>query len=128
MYAELEIYENLKGQIYYRKSRSLPLSPTLDKHRNVVLFLPQLMLNYKLFSKLQGPHFPKQQLLLRNRLELKMSKFEVRNFDTDNWQWISEVAALGILQKNYEQITPRIIEMLNGKEIKTPDGILRVKN
>jgi hypothetical protein len=56
-----------------------------------------------------------------------MSKFEVKNFDTDNWQWVSEAAALGILQKNFEWVTPKITEMLNGKEIKTPDGILRIK-
>ena len=85
------------------------------------------MLNYNLFPKLQGPHFPKQQLIVRNRMESKMSKFEVKNFDTDNWQWVSEIAALGILQKTFEQITPKITEMLDGKEIKTPDGILRIK-
>jgi len=85
------------------------------------------MLNYNLFPKLQGPHFPKQQLFLRNRMESKMSIFEVKDFDTDNWQWLSEVSALSILQKNFEQVTPKITEMLNGEEIKTPDGILRVK-
>ena len=56
-----------------------------------------------------------------------MSKFEVKEFDTDNWQWVSEVAALGMLQNNYEQITPKITEMLEGKEIKTPNGVLRIK-
>ena len=60
-------------------------------------------------------------------MESKMSKFEVKKFDTDNWQWVSEVAALGMLQNNYEQITPKITEMLDGKEIKTPDGVLRIK-
>jgi hypothetical protein len=60
-------------------------------------------------------------------MESKMSKFEVKNFDVDNWQWVSEAAALGILQKNFERVTPKITEMLNGKEIKTPDGILRIK-
>jgi hypothetical protein len=60
-------------------------------------------------------------------MESKMSIFEVKDFDTDNWQWLSEVSALSILQKNFEQVTPKITEMLNGKEIKTPDGILRVK-
>jgi hypothetical protein len=70
------------------------------------------MLNYNLSPKLQGPHFPKQQLIVRNRMESKMSKFEVKNFDTDNWQWVSEIAVLGILQKTFEQITPKITEML----------------
>jgi hypothetical protein len=123
----LEISKILKGQIYYRKCRSLSLSPALDKHHNVVLLLIQFKLNFSLSPKLQGPHFPKQQLFVRNRMESKMSKFEVKDFDMDNWQWVSEVAALGILQKNFEQITPKITEMMNGKEIKTPDCILRIK-
>jgi len=56
-----------------------------------------------------------------------MPKFEIKNFETDNWQGVSEVSALSILQKNYEQVTPKITEMLYGKEIETPDGILRIK-
>jgi hypothetical protein len=60
-------------------------------------------------------------------MESKMSKFEVKNFDAANWQWVSEVAVLDMLQKNFEQITPKIIEMLDGKEIKTADGVLRIK-
>jgi hypothetical protein len=123
----LEISEILKGQIYYRKSRPLPFSSPLDKHHNVVLFLVQFILNYNLSPKLWGPHFPKQQLFVRDRMESKMSEFEIKNFDTDNWQWVSEVAALGILQNNFEQVTPKVTEILDGKEIKTPDGILRVK-
>jgi hypothetical protein len=85
------------------------------------------MLNYNLLPKSQEHHFSEQQLFLRNRMESKMSKFEIKNFDLDNWQCVSESTALGILQKNFEKITPQITEMLEGKEIKTPDGILRVK-
>ena len=60
-------------------------------------------------------------------MDSNMSKFEVKNFETDNWQWISEVAALDLLHKTFEQIAPKITEMLDGKEIKTQDGILRIK-
>lgn len=60
-------------------------------------------------------------------MEAKMSKFEIKNFENDNWQRVSEVSALGILQKNFEQVTPKITEMLYGKEIETPDGVLRIK-
>lgn len=55
-----------------------------------------------------------------------MSKFEIKGFDTHNWQRISEVDALNMLQKIFEHITPKITEMLDGKEIKIPDGILRI--
>ena len=64
---------------------------------------------------------------MRDRIESKMPKFEIKNFETYNWQGVSEVSALSILQKNFEQVTPKITEMLYGKEIETPDGILRVK-
>ena len=44
----------------------------------------------------------------------------------DSWQCISEVDALGILQNNFERITPLIDEMLHGKEVETPYGIFRI--
>ena len=45
----------------------------------------------------------------------------------DNWKMVSDVTALRMLQDNYGKITPIISEMLQGKEIKTAQGILRIK-
>ena len=45
----------------------------------------------------------------------------------DNWKMVSDVTVLKILQDNYGKVTPIITEMLHGKEIKTPQGILRMK-
>jgi hypothetical protein len=59
-------------------------------------------------------------------MKLALSKFEIKNSDLDCWQCISEVDALAILQNNFESVTPLIIEMLQGKEIKTPHGIFRI--
>ena len=59
-------------------------------------------------------------------MKLTLPKFEIKNSDLDCWQCISEVDALEILQNNFERITPLIVEMLQGKEIKTPHGIFRI--
>ncbi len=60
-------------------------------------------------------------------MRFKISKFEVRRKDTDNWQQVTEVTVLRILQKNFVRVTPSLAKMLQGKEITTPDGILRIQ-
>jgi hypothetical protein len=60
-------------------------------------------------------------------MKLKMAKYEVKHLDNGNWRWVSEATVLEILQKNFAYITPIITEMLNGKEITTPDDIFRIK-
>ena len=60
------------------------------------------------------------------KMKLALSKFEVKNSDMECWQCVSEVDALEILQNNFEQIGPKIDEMLQGEEIETPNGIFRM--
>jgi hypothetical protein len=60
-------------------------------------------------------------------MELRPLNFEIKSLYTDNWQFVSEVTALIILEKNFERITPKITEMLYGNEIKIPEGIIRIK-
>ena len=55
-----------------------------------------------------------------------LPKFEYKKLDTNSWQRISEISALAILQKNFERISPKISEMLHGKEIETPYGFFRI--
>lgn len=59
-------------------------------------------------------------------MKLALSKFEVKNSDTECWQCVSEVDALEILQNNFDRIGPKIDEMLQGQEIETPNGIFRM--
>ena len=59
-------------------------------------------------------------------MKLALSKYEIKSSDTHCWQRISEVVVLKILQDNFELITPKIEDMLQGKEIKTPNGIFRI--
>ena len=60
-------------------------------------------------------------------MRFKISKFEVRSKDTDNWQQVTEVTVLRILQKNFSQVSPSLAKLLQGKEISTPDGIVRIQ-
>jgi len=60
-------------------------------------------------------------------MELRLFNFEIKNLYTEYWQLVSEVTALGMLEKNFERITPKITEMLHGKEIKISEGIIRIK-
>ena len=60
-------------------------------------------------------------------MRYKISQFEVRRKDTDNWQQVTEVTVLRILQKTFSQVTPSLAKMLQGKGISTPDGIFRIQ-
>ena len=60
-------------------------------------------------------------------MEIKLTQFEVKYFDRENWEEISEATALVRLQDFFDQIAPLIIEMLNGKEIVTPQAVYRMK-
>ncbi len=60
-------------------------------------------------------------------MELRLFNFEIKNLSTEYWQVVSEITALRILEKNFERITPKITEMLSGKEIKIPEGMIRIK-
>ena len=57
-----------------------------------------------------------------------MLNFEIKSMHTECWQEVSEVTALRTLEKNFERITPKITEMLSGKEIMTPEVMIRIKN
>ena len=59
-------------------------------------------------------------------MEFTFSEFEIKNSDTNCWQRITQVTALRMLQDNFEQIVPKIVDMLRGKEIETPNGVFRI--
>ena len=56
----------------------------------------------------------------------KLPKFELKKSDTNRWQSISEISALETLLDHFERITPKIDDMLQGKEIVTPHGVFRI--
>ena len=54
--------------------------------------------------------------------------YELKYTEDNEWNTITEKAALENLVDNFERITPIISEMLHGKEINTQRGIFRIKN
>jgi len=60
-------------------------------------------------------------------MNFKLTQFEVKRLDAKNWRYISEVAALELLQDKYHLITPILSQMLQGQEITTPDGIFNIR-
>ncbi len=61
-------------------------------------------------------------------MRFKMPLFEIKHRDREDWEEISEIVFLGKLVDRFDRITPVLTEMLQGKEIITPDGIFRMKN
>ena len=56
-----------------------------------------------------------------------MSQFQVKYPDADGWKEISENRVLGKLVDEFDRITPIIIQMVQGKQIITTDGVFRMK-
>lgn len=54
-------------------------------------------------------------------------RFEVRYREKNEWQEISEIEIMDGLYKIYKRVTPAIKEMIQGKEVQTPDGLFRLK-
>ena len=60
-------------------------------------------------------------------MKFKMLHYEVRYFDKTEWEKISEVEVLESLQDAFVRITPVLRDMIQGKQVKTPDAIYRIK-
>ena len=60
-------------------------------------------------------------------MNFKVLQYEIKKNEGDGWIMISEVKALKSLEDSFLKITPIIAEMLQGKEIIMPEGILRIK-
>ena len=56
-----------------------------------------------------------------------MPRYEVRYHDKGNWQEISDVELMEGLYKIYDRVTPVIKEMIEGKDLQTPDADYRLK-
>jgi hypothetical protein len=56
-----------------------------------------------------------------------MPPCEVRYHGDGDWNDISELALMDELYKTFDKVTPAIKEIIQGKEVKTPHGIFRLK-
>ena len=58
---------------------------------------------------------------------ITMPRYEVRYSENEEWKDISELELMDGLYKSYHRVTPAIKEMLEGKELRTPDAVYRIK-
>jgi hypothetical protein len=56
-----------------------------------------------------------------------MPRYEVRYDENDEWKEISELELMDGLYKFYHRVTPAIRVMIKGKELRTPEGVYRLK-
>jgi hypothetical protein len=57
-----------------------------------------------------------------------MNIYEVRYHDKEDWEVISEIEVLKSLQEVFDQVTPAIQDMIQGRHILTPDAVYRIKD
>ena len=60
-------------------------------------------------------------------MKFKMLHYEVRYFDKTEWEKISEVEILESLLDAFVRVTPALRNMIQGKQVTTPDAIYRIK-
>jgi hypothetical protein len=60
-------------------------------------------------------------------MKFKMLHYEVRYFDKTEWEKISEVEVLESLQNAFVRVTPALRDMIQGKQVTTPDAKYRIK-
>ena len=56
-----------------------------------------------------------------------MSKFQVKYLVEDDWIEVLESIVLEKLVDEFGRVIPFLVQMIQGKEIVTPDGIFRMK-
>lgn len=61
-------------------------------------------------------------------MQIDMPKYEVRDVDGGRWVDISEKNFMETLVNIFDQVTPIMTDILDGKEVITPYGIYRLKN
>jgi hypothetical protein len=61
-------------------------------------------------------------------MQIDMPKYEIRDVDGGRWVDISEKKFMETLVDFFDQVTPIMTDILDGKEVITPYGIYRLKN
>ena len=60
-------------------------------------------------------------------MEFMITRYETRHTNEDEWEDVSEVTAMGIISDYFSPVVPAIKDLLLGKELSTPDTIIRKK-
>ncbi len=56
-----------------------------------------------------------------------MPRYEVKYKENEEWKEISELELIDGLYKLYHRISPAIKELIEGRELRTPDAFYRLK-
>jgi hypothetical protein len=56
-----------------------------------------------------------------------MPSYEVKYNGKTEWEAISEAKVLVKLQETYDQVTPVIQDMIDGKQVLTPQAVFRIR-
>jgi hypothetical protein len=56
-----------------------------------------------------------------------MNRYEVKYFDKEEWEEISEIDLLTNFCETFDRVTPAVQEMIKGKHVLTPQAVYRVK-
>ena len=56
-----------------------------------------------------------------------MPSYEAKYHDKKEWEKISETKVLSKLQEAFGRVTPVIQEMIDGKQVPTPNAVFRIK-
>ena len=56
-----------------------------------------------------------------------MARYEVRNVSENEWQKTSEISVLEKLTENFDAVTPVIMKMMSGEEIRTSHEVYRYR-
>ena len=57
----------------------------------------------------------------------EMLRYEVKYYDKNHWEEISETEVLQDLQDSFKRVTPAIQEMIEGRQVLTSEAAYRVK-
>jgi hypothetical protein len=60
-------------------------------------------------------------------MHFELSHYEFKDSNSDKWHRVSETLVLQKLVDVFDPLTPLLAEMLQGKEITTPEGIFRIR-
>jgi hypothetical protein len=57
----------------------------------------------------------------------EMPQYEVRSFNTAEWEDISEVDIMQKLHESFDRVTPAIQQMIEGQQVLTQYAVYRLK-
>ena len=61
-------------------------------------------------------------------MSFQIPQFEFKHVGSEDWEEVSEITVFEKLVDKYGRVIPVMTDMMQGKEIVTPEGVYRMKN